>query len=179
MGCFLCTFQHHSVKCNILEPFSRGSIGPFTTRKWDRLDLETKPFTAWLAVQRELSRLHRTVSCTSSWSCPFLFKCTLPKMWKWCGGLCKLHCRFAELFYLALFLPNFSGRKTADMLFRVATCQGNVREKQNFPPGQGNVREFWKNVRELWPFEPCHGIVREFCDVMSGNCQGILSWHYF
>ena len=52
-------------------------------------------------------------------------------------------------------------------LNRVAMCQGNVREKQNFL----QVRE---NVRGFWPFDPCHGIVKEFCHVMSGNCQGIL-----
>ena len=49
-------------------------------------------------------------------------------------------------------------------------CQG----KAKFSPGQGIVREFGKNVREFCPFDPCQGIVGEFCDVMSGNCQGIL-----
>ena len=46
---------------------------------------------------------------------------------------------------------------------RVATCQGKVREKQKFSPGQGIVREFLKNVREFWPFDQCQGNVREFC----------------
>ena len=55
---------------------------------------------------------------------------------------------------------------------------GKCQEK-TFSPGQGKVREFRKNVREFWSFDPFLGIVREFCDLMSGNCQGILWWHYF
>ena len=34
--------------------------------------------------------------------------------------------------------------------------------KTKFSPGQGIVREFWKNVREIWLFDQCQGIVREF-----------------
>ena len=55
-------------------------------------------------------------------------------------------------------------------------CQG----KTKFSPGQGKVREFWKNVREFWPFDPCEGIVREFCHIKSGNfvMTFFLDWNF-
>ena len=51
----------------------------------------------------------------------------------------------------------------ADMNNRVATCQGKVREKQNFLQVRELSGNFEKNVREFCPFDQCQGIVREFC----------------
>ena len=78
-----------------------------------------------------------------------------------------IHCRFILIRHVYWYRRDVSLWTTNQgCMIRVATCQGNVWEKTKFSPGQGKVREFWKNVRE-------------FCYVMSGNCHGILSWHYF
>ena len=73
----------------------------------------------------------------------------------------------------------FGSFKSSWTLDQGCHVSGKCQGKTKFSPGQGKVREFWKNVREFFQFHPCQGIVREFCDVMSGNCQGMLSWHYF
>ena len=55
---------------------------------------------------------------------------------------------------------------------RVRKMSGKIK----FSPGQGKVREFSKKCQGILAFGPYEGIVREFYDdVMSGNCQGILS----
>ena len=57
---------------------------------------------------------------------------------------------------------------------RVATCQGNVRGKQNFLQVGEKLGILKKMSRNF-----CHlAHVREFCDVMSGNCQGIFFWTF-
>ena len=74
--------------------------------------------------------------------------------------------------------------KTSILINRVATCQGNVREKQNFlqvREKSGNFEKMSRNlvhlthVRELSRnfVMSCQGIVREFC-------YGIfLDWNYY
>ena len=48
-------------------------------------------------------------------------------------------------------------------IFQGCHVSGKSQGKTKFSPGQGIVREFWKNVREFCPFDQCQGIVREFC----------------
>ena len=79
---------------------------------------------------------------------------------------------YGKVMFSVMSVIPFS-RLLYDHYQRVATCQGNVREKTKFSPGRGKVREFWKNVREFGLLTHvkelsvnfamlCQGIVREF-----------------
>ena len=88
---------------------------------------------------------------------------------------------YLYVFICIMLFPFGSNEKTVRIQHLTQGCRvsGKCQEKTKFSPGQGKVREFWKKCQEFWPFHSCQGIIREFCDVMVGNCLGILSWHYF
>ena len=66
-------------------------------------------------------------------------------------------CRFSQGFLSPLLQRLCKLQKGRSAKFEWASqgchVSGKSQGKTKFSPGQGIVREFWKNVREFWPFD--------------------------